>query len=118
MLAECEQRIPKGPPDVFDPKMDLRVWIENNFKLYGDIFSTKIFGTNAYVVSSPDYVQHVLRNNWTNYRKGLAIKRVAMLLGNGLMVSEGEFWISQRRMISACVSSERCRRPLRCHEKR
>jgi len=79
--------------------MDLRMWIENNFRLYGDIFSATILGTNAYVVSSPVYAQHVLRKNWTNYRKGLAVKRIAMLLGNGLMVSEGEFWVSQRRMI-------------------
>src|SRR5208282_464077 len=53
----------------------------------------------VYVVSSHEYAQHVLRNNWTNYRKGQAIKRIAMLLGNGLMASEGEFWKRQRRMI-------------------
>jgi enediyne biosynthesis protein E7 len=53
----------------------------------------------VYVVSSPEYAQHVLRNNWTNYKKGQAIKRIALLLGNGLMVSEGEFWVAQRRMI-------------------
>ena len=99
MRIEREQRVPEGPPEAFDSKMDLRVWIENNFRRYGDIFSARILGTDVYVVSSPDYVQHVLRNNWTNYRKGLAIKRILMLLGNGLMVSEGEFWISQRRMI-------------------
>jgi cytochrome P450 len=99
MLTVYENRIPRGPPDAFDTKMDLRMWIENNFRLYGDIFSAIILGTNVYVVSSPDYAQHVLRRNWTNYRKGLAVKRIAMLLGNGLMVSEGEFWVSQRRMI-------------------
>jgi cytochrome P450 len=99
MQTEREQKIPEGPPEAFDSKMDLRVWIENNFRRYGDIFSARILGTDVYVVSSPDYVQRVLRNNWTNYRKGIAIKRILMLLGNGLMVSEGEFWISQRRMI-------------------
>ena len=91
--------IPEGPSAEFDPGMDLRVWIGNNFKIYGDIFRTKILGKNVYIVSSPEYAQHVLRNNWTNYRKGLATKQIALLLGNGLMVSEGQFWISQRRMI-------------------
>ena len=99
MQTEREQKIPEGPPEAFDSTMDLRVWIENNFRRYGDIFSARILGADVYVVSSPDYVQRVLRNNWTNYRKGIAIKRILMLLGNGLMVSEGEFWISQRRMI-------------------
>jgi len=99
MLTEQKQRIPGGPPDGFDPSQDMRAWIEQNFNLYGDIYRANIFGKSAYVVSSPDYAQHVLRNNWSNYIKGLAIKRIAMLLGNGLMVSEGEFWIKQRRMI-------------------
>ena len=39
------------------------------------------------------------RESCHNYVKGRAIKRVGLLLGNGLMVSEGEFWKSQRRMI-------------------
>jgi cytochrome P450 len=51
------------------------------------------------VVSDPQLADHVLRKNWQNYKKGQAIKRVGLLLGNGLMVSEGEFWKSQRRMI-------------------
>lgn len=91
--------IPKGPPGEFDSGQDLLEWIDGNFKSYGNIFRARIFSKDAYVVSSPEYAQHVLRNNWTNYRKGLAIKRIALLLGNGLMVSEGEFWIGQRRMI-------------------
>jgi cytochrome P450 len=41
----------------------------------------------------------VLLKNWQNYTKGQAIKRIALLLGKGLMVSEGDFWISQRRMV-------------------
>jgi cytochrome P450 len=99
MLTKPMERIPEGPRDEFLSGTDLRIWIENNYKLYGNIFRTKILGRNVYVVSSPEYAQYVLRTNWTNYRKGLAIQRIAMLLGNGLMVSEGEFWKSQRRMI-------------------
>jgi len=70
-----------------------------NFNRYGDIFTASIYDTSAYFIRAPDYAQHILRKNWQNYKKGLAIKRIAMLLGNGLMVSEGEFWKSQRRMI-------------------
>ena len=71
----------------------------DQFKRFGNTYKASIYGTNVYVVRDPQYVQHVLRENWQNYTKGQAIKRVALLLGNGLMVSEGEFWKTQRRMI-------------------
>jgi cytochrome P450 len=99
MPTEQKQRIPAGPSDAFDPRQDLLVWLEKNFRIYGDIYRANVLERDVYVVSSPEHAQHVLRNNWTNYKKGQAIKRIALLLGNGLMVSEGEFWISQRRMI-------------------
>jgi cytochrome P450 len=99
MLMEQIRRTPEGPSEAFDRQQDLLVWIEANFRKYGDLYRAKIFGTNAYVASSPEYAERVLRSNWKNYRKGQAIKRVAFLLGNGLMVSEGEFWKSQRQMV-------------------
>src|SRR5574337_441293 len=100
LLVEQKERIPTGHAEDFHPdNQDLRQWIERNFAIYGDIFSANLFGTNVYVISSPEHVEHVLRHNWDNYKKGQAIKRVALLLGSGLMVSEGEFWKQQRRMI-------------------
>jgi cytochrome P450 len=73
--------------------------MSDHFSQFGDIYKASMFGSDAYVVSDPLYAQHVLRDNWQNYRKGQAIKRIGLLLGNGLMVSEGELWKSQRRMI-------------------
>ena len=99
MFIDQARKTPNGPADAFDREQDLLVWIEVNFKKYGDLYRATVFGRNVYVASSPEYAQHVLRNNWENYRKGQAIKRVAILLGNGLMVSEGDFWKNQRRMI-------------------
>jgi enediyne biosynthesis protein E7 len=99
VFIDQARKIPNGPTDAFDREQDLLVWIEANFKKYGTLYRATVFGKNVYVASSPEYAQHVLRNNWENYRKGQAIKRVAILLGNGLMVSEGDFWKNQRRMI-------------------
>ncbi len=64
-LTQQKQRIPEGPGDEFDSGMDLRVWI----KLYGNIYRAKVLGRNVYVVSSLEYAQHVLRDNWTNIEK-------------------------------------------------
>jgi cytochrome P450 len=73
--------------------------MHGHFERYGDIYKASIYGTGAYVISSPEYAQHILRANWQNYTKGQEFKRVALLLGNGLVVSEGELWKKQRRMI-------------------
>jgi cytochrome P450 len=92
-------RIPPGPVDKYDATQDLLVWMSEQFKRYGDIYKASAYGTSIYVISAPEYAEHVLLKNWQNYRKGQAIKRIALLLGNGIMVSEGDFWVRQRRML-------------------
>lgn len=92
-------RVPSGPLESYPPDRDLLVWLNEQFHRYGDIFKASIYGANVYVVTDLGGVEHVLLRNWRNYVKGRAIKRIALLLGKGLMVSEGDFWISQRRMV-------------------
>src|SRR5580658_2293983 len=92
-------QIPPGPPEKFKMDQDLLTWMEDQFKQFGSTFRASVYGSGVYVTREPQHVQHVLRENSQNYVKGQAIKRVALLLGNGLMVSEGEFWKTQRRMI-------------------
>jgi cytochrome P450 len=92
-------RIPSGPAEKYDSSQDLLRWMSEQFDRFGDIYKASIYGANVYVTREPEHAEHVLRVNWQNYTKGQTIKRVALLLGNGLMTSEGEFWKSQRRMI-------------------
>jgi cytochrome P450 len=92
-------RIPPGPAEKYDPSEDLLRWMERQFNQFGSIYRASIYGTDVYVINDPEHVDHVLRINWRNYKRGQAIKRIRFLLGNGLIVSEGEFWKSQRRMI-------------------
>jgi cytochrome P450 len=89
------------PPvaEPYDPSARMVDWMESQRALHGDIFKASVYGTDVYVISHPDYVQHILRKNWPNYTKGLAIRRVTLLLGSGLISSEGAVWKKQRRMI-------------------
>jgi cytochrome P450 len=93
------RRIPPGPNESYDPGGHLLHWLGDQFQRFGNTYRASIYGASVYVTRDPQHAQHVLRDNWRNYKKGLAIKRVALLLGNGLMVSEGEFWKAQRRKI-------------------
>jgi len=98
-IASTVRHAPHGPSEPYNPDESLLDWLRRAFDTYGDVFQASIYGQNAYVVSRPDYANHVLRTHWRNYEKGLAIKRVGLLLGNGLMVSNGSLWQAQRRMM-------------------
>ena len=56
-------------------------------------------GVYDYVINHPDDIKHVLLSNHRNYTKGEGMDRVKILLGNGIMTSEGDFWRRQRRMM-------------------
>lgn len=90
---------PVATPFEGDDQNELLTWMEDNHRRFSGIFQGVAYGTTVYVVNEPQYVEHIFRRNWQNYTKGRAIKRIAMLLGSGLMVSEGELWKRQRRMI-------------------
>jgi cytochrome P450 len=100
------RRIPPGPQEKYNTADDPLVWMEDQFNRFGSIYRASAYGTDVYVVSDPSYVDHVLRVNWQNYTKGFAIKRIGFLLGNGLMVSGGEFWKRQRQMIQPSFHEE------------
>src|SRR5437764_558005 len=56
-------------------------------------------GSYTYVIHHPDDVKRVLVSNHRNYTKGIGLDRVRILLGKGIMTSEGELWKRQRYMM-------------------
>lgn len=75
--------------------------MERCFHQLGDTFRVHAPGrrSETWVICNPEDVKRVLVSNHRNYTKGVGLDRVRILLGNGIMVSEGEFWRRQRRMI-------------------
>ena len=68
---------------------------------YGDLFRIHAPGrrSDTWIVNNPADIKRVLVTSHRNYTKGVGLDRVALLLGNGIMTSEGETWRRQRRMI-------------------
>jgi cytochrome P450 len=98
--------IPTGPQEKFKSTDDLLEWIGAQFAIYGDTFKASVYGSNTYTTREVEFAHHVLVENPQNYVKGLIIKRVGLLLGDGLMVSEGNVWKQQRRMIQPAFNHE------------
>ena len=71
------------------------------FRTHGDTYRVYVpaRGSYTYVIHHPDDVKRVLLSNHRNYTKGLGLDRVKILLGKGLMTSEGELWKRQRYMM-------------------
>lgn len=58
-------------------------------------------------VSNPDYVKHILQDNNRNYRKSFGYEVLKLLLGKGLVTSEGDFWRKQRRLMQPAFHRDR-----------
>lgn len=100
----------RGPDEAYDLHTttesfeQLRQWVGQ----YGDVFpiTQKTRKAPGLFVNDPDVIKHILIKNNKNYRKGVGFERVKMLLGNGIIVSDGAFWRRQRRMIQPAFGRE------------
>ena len=73
--------------------------INHFIKKYGDIFSLSVPMHKVAIVSTPEFARYILLDNNKNYTKSLAYDLLRILLGNGLLTSEGDFWKKQRKLI-------------------
>jgi len=106
-MPHSQRRTTAGDPPAVSEAHDLGATDESIhlmlrwFREHGDTY--RVFapgrGSWTWVIHAPDDIKRVLVTNHRNYTKGVGIDRVRMLLGNGIMTSEGEFWRRQRRMM-------------------
>jgi len=67
---------------------------------HGDIFTLDLGVTRWVILNHPRQADYMLREHSQNYRKGSGLwDTIRELMGNGLVVSEGDFWLRHRRMI-------------------
>jgi cytochrome P450 len=74
---------------------------------FGDVVYFKIGPRRGYLVSNPDDVRHVLQDNARNYHKSPLYDKLRMFLGNGLLTSEDDFWLRQRRIAQPAFHRQR-----------
>jgi cytochrome P450 len=114
MATVALRRSPPGPPawpvlghfPLLWRKGTLNLFLEM-FQTYGEVVRLTFLGLPLFLVSHPDYVKHVLQENHTNYRKSRAYEKFKILLGEGLLTSEGETWLRDRRLMQPMFHRQR-----------
>ena len=103
---------PPGPKGnlAFRSPVDLRnkthffiQWMADN---YGDISRAKAGPFNFVFLAKPEYIEHMFftRDVYVKMNEGSQLR---YLLGNGLLTSEGEFWLKQRRLMQPIFHKQR-----------
>jgi cytochrome P450 len=101
---------PKGLPlvgNALQYKRDPFAFMLRCAREYGPVSYTRLSGRPHFLLSEPGDVEHVLVTNHRNYSKGAVQAREGSLFGNGLLLSEGDFWRSQRRIIQPAFHRRR-----------
>lgn len=75
---------------------------------HGDVVRLRLGRLTAHLVSHPRGIRHVLQTRHLHYTKRTrGIAKLREILGNGLLTSDGEFWLRQRRTMQPAFHRER-----------
>src|SRR5262245_36395783 len=96
-VATTPGRIPPGPKghwfwgSLQERRRDGLSMFVRGMQEYGGIVHYRMWIRHVYLVSAPEGVKHVLVDHTAKYSKGFGIKKLgSLLLGEGLLTSEGE----------------------------
>jgi cytochrome P450 len=104
MLLPTPAKLPPGPSSKSwtaafkDYSRDPLGYLPRLAQQYGDIVTMRYYNFRVYFVSHPDYVEEVLVTQNRKFIKGRILRANKRLFGNGLLTSEGDFWLRQRRL--------------------
>lgn len=76
----------------------------------GDMVRLRMPGFSAVLLRHPDLIEEVLVTKNRSFIKDRLTRGLSEVVGNGLLVSEGEFWRRQRRMAQPAFHRERIAR--------
>jgi cytochrome P450 len=103
-MATAAKRLPPGPRPLFATSNILAMhrdrfgFISRLAREYGDLVYFKVGSQPVFLLNHPDYIRDVLVTHNKNFMKGEGLQRAKRLLGEGLLTSEGEFHLRQRRL--------------------
>jgi cytochrome P450 len=109
----AHHRYPPGPEQGFFDGLrsplrhDPLAFISRAAREYGDIVCLRFFHFRTYLLFDPEQIEDVIVNNGRKFIKGRILRLNRHIFGNGLLTSEGEFWLRQRRMMQPAFHRNR-----------
>jgi cytochrome P450 len=98
-------RVPPGPKSLplagvaFTLRRDPLAGMRRMAREYGDIVRFEVMMQERILLNHPDWINQVLVIQQSKFHKSELTRRItARMLGQGLLISEGEFWRRQRRL--------------------
>ncbi len=75
---------------------------------HGDVVRLRLLAWRGYLLAHPDHVKRVLQDRHTFYDKNtFDFRLLKPVLGNGLLTSDGQTWLRQRRMMQPAFHRQR-----------
>ena len=74
---------------------------------YGDVVFLPALWRRVYFINHPDYIRDMLVTSAHKFEKSPAIKSMKPVLGEGLLTSEGDFHLRQRRLAQPAFHRQR-----------
>src|SRR6266481_5382162 len=104
MLHAAPKKFPAGPSEglkrwslgpLNDNPLEYFTRIAREF---GDIAGLRILNFKTVFINHPELIEEVLVTNARKYSKGRVLRANRHVFGEGLLTSEGDFWLRQRRL--------------------
>ena len=74
---------------------------------FGDIAYYRMGGRRVFLLNHPDLIKDVLVTHARNFIKGKVLEKAKRVLGEGLLTSEGDFHLRQRRLAQPAFHRDR-----------
>ena len=93
MIAAVRPRGPKNPPflgQIPAFRSNPLGFLKRTADQYGGIAYFRLGPQDVFLINEPEYIREILVTNQNNFTKSRALQRARVLLGQGLLTSEGE----------------------------
>lgn len=97
-------KLPPGPKGRFftgslhEYRKNTLAFLERCVREHGDFVTYRLGPTRIVLINDPEAIESILVHENRRYRKDFVTRWLRWVLGNGLVTSEGDFWLRQRRL--------------------